>query len=555
MVQQLRVMASALLGLLFLLDTTEAWPSSFSCDYACMALHQPGGSFGNMQIANFGPAPTGANCQITTDIPAGGYAVGGSYSITITSTTALARRIASDVAGFAGKSIKTVGTGATTSIESWTATSASSATFHALCGAGGNIDQMWVASPVTFNIDASATAPPTTTVTTTTATLGPVGSGPTVELIPGVTLRSTISGNNVEISVVSDRNAWAAVGFSASSTVSMTGEGKGVDLFACVNGAVKRYWVTTKTAPSGGTSVTGSSCAYINGKMHMTFSRTLAAQANTVAVTQEACQVINVARGGSGSTSSFTFHATADRDGKNVNLQDVSKACADAPGKSVPAALWLHLLAMLFAWSFLVPWGVTLANRTRAAPGGAWFKLHKIFNYTGWCAQLIGFAMGVWHAEANAGGHFGSYEVESTSVHTHTYTGLVIVILATQQPLNAFLRPHASPGHAKSTARWIFEIVHKSSGYSAVLLGVFNCFLGISLLDSKGYDSTATVVAIVLSALGLLPVVGFWILSFFKQDNLVANMCVGLVGSSMHAVVDSEHGKQGDAIGNGQDKE
>jgi len=135
----------------------------------------------------------------------------------------------------------------------------------------------------------------------------------------------------------------------------------------------------------------------------------------------------------------------------------------------------------------------------------------------------------------------------------HTYIGLIVVILTTQQPLNAFFRPHPSPGQAKSTGRWIFEIVHKGAGYIAVVLGVFNCVSGVRLLGELSYDSTVSSVALVILLLGVVPVLGFWLLTCLKQNNPLARLCVGLVGGSM--VRDQETGNQDGGVVIGAKKE
>jgi hypothetical protein len=128
-----------------------------------------------MGIANFGAAPTGANCEITTNIPAEGYTAGATYTVTVTSTTALARKLGSSVAGFsASAAIDQSSTKTTSSTHQWTANSDSSASFKALCGAGGAIDQMWVADMVTYSIVA-----PTSSSASTTTDAGASTSAPT----------------------------------------------------------------------------------------------------------------------------------------------------------------------------------------------------------------------------------------------------------------------------------------------------------------------------------------------------------------------------------------
>jgi len=324
----------------------------------------------------------------------------------------------------------------------------------------------------------------------------------------------------------------------------MTGDGKGADLFACTGGAVKRYWMTTRTTPSGGALVADSSCSYVNGMMSMSFRRPMAAEGpNTVAITPGADQTILFARGGAGSAGSFAIHPNTDRNGQVIDFATLS--VTEASKKSAEAALWMHLICMILCFGALLPWGVALANRTRGASGGAWFKLHRGFQTAGWCIQLIGFAMALWHSGSNGGGHFGSSPNEDA--HGHMYIGLFVVILTTLQPVNAYFRPHPTPGQSKSIGRWIFELVHKGCGYIAVVLGIFNMSSGIRLLSNQSYDDTVNFVALVLTALGVVPVACFWLISCLKRENFMARICVGLVGGSMQVSQDSESGVAGAA--------
>ena len=136
-----------LLFALFLqgLHKISAGPGSMTCDYACMEQYTPGATFNYMGIANIG-ATTGATCAITSDVPSGGGAAGTAYTITVTSTTALAQKLV----GSDGTS-SDYGTKVTSWGHSWTAPACGSGSisFRALCGAGGSIDEMWTAEVLT----------------------------------------------------------------------------------------------------------------------------------------------------------------------------------------------------------------------------------------------------------------------------------------------------------------------------------------------------------------------------------------------------------------------
>lgn len=176
---------------------------------------------------------------------------------------------------------------------------------------------------------------------------------------------------------------------------------------------------------------------------------------------------------------------------------DAAGAAVD-DGFPLDGMLWGHLLCMLAAWGALIPWGVAIAARGRSVPGapeGAWFKVHKTLNATGWAVQLLGAALAIIYVSLNTT-HFSN---------PHTFIGIVVVGIGTLQPLNAVFRPKHADGEDKSSGRKAWEILHKGSGYVAVVGGVAAIGSGIYILFELGFSTTAVYTAAVLAALGLLP--------------------------------------------------
>ena len=61
----------------------------------------------------------------------------------------------------------------------------------------------------------------------------------------------------------------------------------------------------------------------------------------------------------------------------------------------------------------------------------------------------------------------------------HGSMGMATMALGLMQPINAFFRPHPSgPDGAPSARRRAWERLHKTSGYTAVLLGFATAALG-----------------------------------------------------------------------------
>ena len=187
--------------------------------------------------------------------------------------------------------------------------------------------------------------------------------------------------------------------------------------------------------------------------------------------------------------------------------------------KDVKLTLWLHIICMGSAWGLLLPWGVSIANRTRSVQKdekpGAWFWLHKNLQYTGWFLQLLGFIFVVVYVTNNSA-HFTS---------PHTWIGLVVVILGTLQPLNAFFRPHNPPaGEEKSNKRKYWEYLHKGSGWTAVVLGAINVIIGALLTKLNGYVAAPMIVGLIFGILGITTTIGFCIM---PPDNMCSRFCIG----------------------------
>lgn len=181
----------------------------------------------------------------------------------------------------------------------------------------------------------------------------------------------------------------------------------------------------------------------------------------------------------------------------------------DGPARRGEAVLFAHIVLMLASWWLLLPLGVILANRGRGADtesrlarwrsvslGPAWFKLHLHFQYGGWLLQLAGFVCSVVYVQEH--GTFGHF------AGPHEAIGLVVVLLGSLQPLNAFLRPHAAAdGEKRSRARAVWEVLHKGVGYGCLVGGIVAAPIGYNYLDYLGYDSVTQ-----SAALGLMLALG-----------------------------------------------
>mmetsp|Transcript_167980 Transcript_167980/g.297601 ORF Transcript_167980/g.297601 Transcript_167980/m.297601 type:complete len:389 (-) Transcript_167980:95-1261(-) len=136
-----------------------------------------------------------------------------------------------------------------------------------------------------------------------------------------------------------------------------------------------------------------------------------------------------------------------------------------------------HIVCMCLSWGCFLPLGVLWARNLRKAGPGfrsktpIWFQGHRTFQSIGVFLQLLGFLfILLWKKAA----HFK---------FAHEIIGLIVIILGTLQPVNAVIRNlhcigHPEPGKPKPPMRIAWEILHKGSGYTAVILGMINVILG-----------------------------------------------------------------------------
>lgn len=511
-------------------------PASYSCDFNCMSGLAPGGAFGMMGIPTFGPAPTGDNCRILAGgVPVLGYRDGEEYTLTVTSSTALAQKVVcNDHAAFASPSAGGVVADGfekvLTAEYTWTPTGSGDVVFHALCGAGGAIDEMWVADALTIARDASQgdwvapTSTPSAAVAPALAQAGEAAATPppgeptvsSVQLADGLgVVRWSIVGDSIDMTVDFQLTTWIALGFSAGDALSMEGGGEGSDVVACHGDppVVKRYWITSKRQPSGGVDIAGATCTRASGTTSLSFQRPLSPSGNQQAVTPGTTQPIIYAHGDSHAYT-FLFHGPS-RGGLSVDFS--SGSATETEKKSAEIALLFHLICMSVCWGGVLPWGVAIANRGRkvaGAPAGAWFKRHRMLQSIGLGGMLLGFIFALWHCESNVGTHFNGL---------HTYIGIIVVVLGALQPLNAALRPHSpKDGEVRSVGRLAFEMAHKGSGWFAVVFGMLNVITGLFLLIQNGYNTTAVAVAASFAVFSMGPVLCFFVLATVDPHNFMS---------------------------------
>ena len=129
----------------------------------------------------------------------------------------------------------------------------------------------------------------------------------------------------------------------------------------------------------------------------------------------------------------------------------------------------LHAIFMSIAWGILLQAGVFIARYFRHKDP-LWFKLHRALQMTGLLFAIIGLI-------------FGFLSVQSKHLSfAHGAIGIVMMIIAILQPINAFFRPHKHKGEPISVKRKRWELLHLTAGRIAILLAFVNIPLGLFMI-------------------------------------------------------------------------
>lgn len=142
---------------------------------------------------------------------------------------------------------------------------------------------------------------------------------------------------------------------------------------------------------------------------------------------------------------------------------------------SLKVWLQIHIMCMYLSMALFIPVGVLIpmAFRDSFKEKDKWFRLHRIIQSLGVVLLIVG---SISAFTGILSPHF---------TEPHHIVGSIVVVLALLQPVNAFFRPHKNEaGGETSSARSLWEILHKGLGRLTILAGWANIFLGIEILES-----------------------------------------------------------------------
>lgn len=148
--------------------------------------------------------------------------------------------------------------------------------------------------------------------------------------------------------------------------------------------------------------------------------------------------------------------------------------CITASG-GLMNVIYAHAGLMFTSWGMLLPLGVVIAKFGKHRPNDQWYQLHRAIQVVGLILATIGWIIALRNFNV-----FGDVGMKN---YYHGIFGSVTMTLGLLQPINAFLRPHTpEEGEEKSVARNAWEILHKTSGYLAVVFAIITIILGTFLL-------------------------------------------------------------------------
>jgi hypothetical protein len=292
-----------------------------------------------------------------------------------------------------------------------------------------------------------------------------------------------------------DTTTWFAVCFN--DAVSMVG-GDCVVFQPALNPNLRQYTISARSIDGvrvvnvQDTLLSNVQVAVRGGSNFVSFARQTAAGTYAGARALLSSDMHVIFAYGQHGEGALTQHTSTNSGGGTINLQ----AGTYVPTQSVSLIKIAHGVIMAVAWAFLFPIGVFYARFGKSilpasGPKARWFVTHRAVQSAGLVVAVTGFVVALFMVPSSA--HF---------TNPHHILGLFIIIVAVLQPVNAFFRPHKSAADQPfSMSRRIWELLHKSSGYAAILLSLPNIFLGFNLISANVgfYVAYSLVVALVVA--------------------------------------------------------
>lgn len=291
----------------------------------------------------------------------------------------------------------------------------------------------------------------------------------------------TLSESSISIAVRGEKKSgYLAIGF-----------GRGmINSFAYVGwiddsgkGRVSTYWIDGKDASSlhpTNENLTYVRCKSENGIISFEFTRPLnpscdgdeRPECNNIIEPTTPLKVIWAmgAQWSNDHLSVTNMHSVTSNRPVHVLL---NRGSAEAE-EDIRPVLAVHGFMMFLAWGILLPGGTLAARYLKHVKGDGWFQIHVYLQYSGLTTVFLGFL-------------FAVAELRGLTLHSlHVKFGMLAIILAFVQPVNAYFRPK-KPGNGEegSSKRILWEYFHAIVGRGAILVGVAALITGMKHLGER----------------------------------------------------------------------
>ncbi|KAL5558210.1 hypothetical protein UlMin_034421 [Ulmus minor] len=298
-----------------------------------------------------------------------------------------------------------------------------------------------------------------------------------------VTFFWTLSGDSISIAARAEKKSgYLAIAFGSSMVNSYAYVGW-IDSIG--KGRVNAYWIDGTDASNvhpTGENLTYVRCRSENGIITFEFTRPLKPSCGRSQSNEPVCKniidpttplkVIWAMGAGwtDGHLTERNMHSVMSSRPIRVLLM---RGSAEAEQDLRPV-LAVHGFMMFLAWGILLPGGILSARYLKHVKGDGWYQIHVYLQYSGLAIVMLALLFAV--AELR-GFYFSSL---------HVKFGIIAILLACIQPVNAFLRPKkAANGDAASSKRLLWEYLHVYVGRSAIVVGIASLFTGMKHLGER----------------------------------------------------------------------
>ncbi|KAL3335022.1 hypothetical protein AABB24_031312 [Solanum stoloniferum] len=299
-----------------------------------------------------------------------------------------------------------------------------------------------------------------------------------------VTFFWTLAENSISIAARGEKKSgYLAIGFGRGMVNSYAYVGWVDDTG---NGKVSTYWIDGRDASNihpTNENLTHARCKSENGIITMEFTRPLRPscdlddkpECNNIVDPTTPLKVI-WAMGAQWSVDHLSVRnmhsVTSSRPIRVLLMRGSAEAEED-----LRPVLAVHGFMMFLAWGILLPGGILAARYLKHIKGDGWFQIHVYLQYSGLSIVFLGFLFAV--AELR-GLSFSSL---------HVKFGMLAIILAIAQPINAYLRPKKpGAGEGVSSKRRVWEYIHVIVGRGAIVVGIAALITGMKHLGERYGD-------------------------------------------------------------------